>query len=231
MEVGDTTSCFLDLNISLVDNQLFTTVYSKPTDSHHANSCRKRSSMNGIQKGVALSLRRICSTLEEYQLKSREYMTYLIARGHPAKNVQSTFQQIESAPRNEARKKITRPLNRKSIIFAAAFNPRGPNVSEILKRNLYLLESNATLKELFPEGSITVANRRGENLKHLVRGDPYNLKSDLEKKECGYIKCGKKCDSCNNFVLSTTFVICYATGRKFYIRVLQRTLFIRCFFF
>ena len=61
--------CFLDLSINLKDNQLSTTVYSKPTDSHlylHANSYHNKVSIEGIPKGVALRLRRICSTNQSY---------------------------------------------------------------------------------------------------------------------------------------------------------------------
>ena len=75
-----------------------TTVYSKPTDSHsylHSTSCHKSSSINGIQKGVALRLRRICSMTEEYQNKAKQYSSYLAARGHDLKTVKSTFNKIK----------------------------------------------------------------------------------------------------------------------------------------
>ena len=67
MEIGGTSLDSLDLRITIVDNKLHTTVYSKPTDSHlylQAESCHQNSTFNGIQKGVALRLRRICSTDE-----------------------------------------------------------------------------------------------------------------------------------------------------------------------
>ena len=78
-----TSVTFLDLKISIVNNQLFTTVYSKDTDSHlylHGTSCHIKSSVNGIPKGVSLRLRRLCSTDDEYEVKSREYMAYLVSR-------------------------------------------------------------------------------------------------------------------------------------------------------
>ena len=53
----------------------------------------------------------------------------------------------------------------------------------------------------------------------LTRGDPYNIKSDLlDLNVHGYKKYGKKCDSCNNFVDETSFVISKATWRKYWIR-------------
>ena len=73
---------------------IHTTVYSKPTDSHlylQADSCHHLPSILGIQKGVALRLRRICSTDEEFNNKSKEYKAYLIGRGHKLKNVEKSF--------------------------------------------------------------------------------------------------------------------------------------------
>ena len=107
MEIGNDHLCFLDLKISVSSNKLMTTVYSKPTDSHlylHSTSCHKSSSINGIPKGGALRLRRICSTTQEYQNKAKEYSSYLVARGHNPKTVKSTFDKIEKVSRSVARK-------------------------------------------------------------------------------------------------------------------------------
>ena len=49
--------------------------------------------------------------------------------------------------------------------------------------------------------------------------DPNNIKSDLlDRNFHGYKKCDKKCNSCNNFVDETSFVISKATGWKYWIR-------------
>ena len=59
------------LQISIVDYKLVTTVYSKPADSHlylQPNSCHNPKAIDGIQKGVALRIRRNCSS-EEYYLE------------------------------------------------------------------------------------------------------------------------------------------------------------------
>ena len=85
MEIGNQSVCFLDLRISTVGNKLTTTVYSKPTDSHlylQADSFHKKSSIKGIQKGVVLRLRCICSSDDECTTKSEEYARYLVNRGH-----------------------------------------------------------------------------------------------------------------------------------------------------
>ena len=108
VEVGGKSICFLDLKISIINGQLETTVYSKPTDSHlylHARSCHKPSSIRCIQKGVALRLRRICSTDNEYSSKSIKYQDYHNRRGHDPKKVHDTFEKTSKITRNGARKK------------------------------------------------------------------------------------------------------------------------------
>ena len=95
-----------------------------------------------------------------------------------------------------------------------------PNVNGIIKKHLPLLSHDPVLSQLFPAGSIRVACKRESNLKDLLlRADPYNIKNDLvDHSEKGYVGCGQKCDSCDNFVDVTPHVKCFATGRKFKVR-------------
>ena len=61
--------------------------------------------------------------------------------------------------------------------------------------------------------SFILANKRAKNLCELVaRADPYNIKTDhLDQTDRGYKKCGRKCDSCNNFLLKKTTFVRFAT--------------------
>ena len=130
--------------------------------------------------------------MQEYQNKAEEYSSYLVARGHNPKTVKSTFDKIGKISRSIARKKKNHSITTSSVIFSAEFNPRGPNVSEIINRHRHLLETDDTLKQLFPKNSIVVANKRGKNLQDLLtRADPYNIKNDLlDQNFHGYKKCG-----------------------------------------
>ena len=47
-----------------------------------------------MQKGVALRLRRVCSTDEEFNNKSKEYKSYLIGRAHKLKNVEKSLNDV-----------------------------------------------------------------------------------------------------------------------------------------
>ena len=135
--------------------------------------------------------------------------------------ISKSFENPRKTSRFDARKKVENKRNTNApIIFSTAFNPRGPNVKEVVNRFLPLLQNVPNLKDMFADGSILVANKRENNLADLLlRSDPYNIKNDItNQEEHGYLRCSKKCDSCDNFVIQTSFITCYATGRKYSIR-------------
>ena len=81
----------------------------------------------------------------------------------------------------------------------------------IIQKNLHIIQDDP----IYPKGSILVANKRENNLKYL-RGDPYSIKDDLTNNvELGYVKCDRKCDSCQQFVEETSCITSHATRRKF----------------
>ena len=106
------------------------------------------------------------------------------------------------------------------VIFTSTFNPWGPNVSHIINPHLHLIKNSPFLQDIFPDGSILIANKRCQNHKDLlVLDDSYNIKHDFtDIVPHQYKPCGKKCDSCDNFVASQSYVISSATGRKYFIR-------------
>ena len=110
---------------------------------------------------------------------------------------------------------------KKLLVFLTSFNPHGPKVNKIINRNIHLLHNNDNLKELYPKGTILVANKREKNLQQLLmRSDSDSIKDDQQLREdSGYTKCSdKNCDSCNNFVDETTYIEYNATGRIYKIR-------------
>ena len=186
MTVGENDELtFLDLRIILKNNKLFTTIYSKPTSSHmylHADSLYPKSTFTGIQKGVSLRLRRICSTDEEFNEMSKEYKVYLAARGHSPSSVLKEFDRTANLTRTQARveRSDNRDKPKRLTTFVAEYNPRGPNIQEIIKRHLKILQENPEIRKIFPDGSIIVANKRCKNLKELLaRADPYDVREDL----------------------------------------------------
>ena len=96
------------------------------------------------------------------------------------------------------------------VIFTSNFNPRGPNVSQIIHHHFNLIKNSPFL--------ILVANKGYPNFKDLlVCGDPYNLKHDLTDIALhDYKPCSKKYYSYNNFAASQLYPISNAIIRKYY---------------
>ena len=175
MEVGGIELCILDLKLTLKDNKIHTTVYSKPTDSHlylQADSCHHLPSILGIQKGVALRLRRICSTDEKFNNKSKEYNAYLIGRGHKLKNVEKSFNDALNMSRQQSRIEKTKSTNSKNkIVFCSKYNPLGPSIKRIIQKHAPILDNC----QIMENKQIMVAYKREKNLKELLTSaDPYN---------------------------------------------------------
>ena len=85
-------------------------------------------------------------------------MAYLGARGHSAKLVKPEINNVSSIPRHEARKKVEKSFENK-VIFTSTFKPQGPNVPQIINRHLHLIKNSPFLQNIFPVGSILVANK------------------------------------------------------------------------
>ena len=82
--------------------KLTASLYSKRTDSHlylQADSCHKKSSIKGIQKGVAL---RLCRSDNDYTAESKEYTKYLVNIGHDLKSVQHCFNNVGKTSQQKA---------------------------------------------------------------------------------------------------------------------------------
>ena len=222
IEIGGILINVLDLRIGLFDGRLVTSVYSKPTDSHlylQAESCHQEASIKGIQKGVALRLRRICSSLDEFDLKSKDYKAYLVARGHSPVTVNAAFSSVRAMSISNARSKVQRENNNR-LVFSTKYNPLGPNIRKILRKHPHLLSGSAAANKVFPDG-VMYAPKRERNLKELLtRADPYSVKLDItdDLSGRGYKCCANACDSCDFFVWETNCITSTATGKSFWIR-------------
>ena len=218
VEIGGKTLKFMDLLIKIVNGKLETTVYSKQIDCHlylHNDSCHPRSTKLGVEKGVALRLRRICSTEDEFDNQSKNYMAFLANREHPPREIIKNFEHTKQVNRREARTKRVHGEEKKHRFFTE-FNPYSPNISKILKKHEHLLRGHEKLNKLFPPSSFQVVHRRSKNLQELMlRADPYSVRP-IEM-DCQYTKCGR-CDSCKNFVIGENTIKSTATGKVFKLR-------------
>ena len=142
----------LDLTLLLQDGFISTDIYSKPTDSHlylpynssHPDHCKK-----AIPYGVALRIRRNCSTNASFVKRCREYKSYLKQQNYNGNLVDKQFEKAMQLERSDVLKPKTK-TKKKTFPLVVDYNPRLPNISLIIKKHFHLLESNQVVREIFP---------------------------------------------------------------------------------
>jgi hypothetical protein len=93
----------LDLTLHLDDGFVTTDVYSKPTDSHlylPFNSSHPYHCKSAIPYGVALRIKRNCSSKEFLDTRCNEYKFYLKHQKYPSELVERHFSKVQSIDRS-----------------------------------------------------------------------------------------------------------------------------------
>ena len=122
-------------------------------------------------------------------------------------HVLEKFNEVSNLRRDEAR---TRRINSvgNHCVLSVKYNPRGPNIREIIKNHRSIIENDERAKEILPTNFIRVSYKRNANLKELLApSNPY--KERVVNESIGCFKCAAKrcdCTCCRNFlVVGTSF--------------------------
>ena len=210
----------LDLTLRLEGGFITTDVYSKPTDSHlylpyssaHPQHCKK-----AIPFGVALRLKRNCSNGEVLDERCEEYKQYLTRQNYPREIVDRGFEKALQIERANILRSGERKQKKKIYPLVVKFNPRLPDISKIIKGNVHLLHSPA-LEGLFANNSVIPAFRRGKNLKEIVAPSKFKKNQIDRPNPLGCVKCTRRCDLCQNFMIESDSFKCLATGKRYKIK-------------
>ena len=205
--------------MSFKEGLITTDVYSKPTDNHiyldprssHPSHCTK-----AIPYGIATRIRRNCSSLDSFDKRSVEYQQYLTRRGYKKNLVQKEFDKVRSMSRDSFLS-TTEKSKRKVYPLVVDYNPRLPNIGKLIRDNLHLLQNCPTLNNLFPNNSIIPAFRRPRNLKETLSKRASSEVAERNS-ECGFHRCSRKCDLCNNFAKDSPKFSSSSTGRSYDIK-------------
>lgn len=193
---------FLDTTIYIDNGTLKTTLYRKPFDkqqyleytSHHPRHCKQ-----GIFKGQATRLRRICVENDDYIDRLNHLKETLSNRNHPTAALQKAYTNATKLDRAEVlkpRPKITRET---TPLLTTKFSNALPNVNNILNKYYPILTSNQKLKKIFPDPP-RVAYRRNTNFKDVLVHAKLRTKTNPT---CG--PCGRpRCSTCKHIQSTTT---------------------------
>ena len=208
----------LDLTLHLQDGFIITDIYAKPTDSHlylpfsssHPSHCKR-----AIPYGVALRIKRNCSTDQFLNKRCEEYKGYLCSQNYSKELVDRQFEKALSNERSELLTKRVKP-KKKVFPLVLDYNPILPDIQQVIKKHSHLLRLSPELLEIFPSKSIFPAYRRTKNLKEILAPSKFRnieARNETLEDDRGCCKCNKRCDLCKHFLIQDTKFKSFATGR------------------
>ena len=174
---------FLNVCITLNQQTLSTTVFSKPTGAHiylNPKSCHPEHMIRNIPKSQFLRFRKICSDISDYIKKSNEYLNFFIKQGYDGSKLKMLTKEMLTKTRDEFL-----PQNEKIIIIiiimVTTWHPALKHLSKILQEKCHQhIEKDIYLKKVFPEKPI-IAFRKMKSIRNYIVRTDINQANDQKK--------------------------------------------------
>ena len=209
---------FLDTTVKIVDGQIVTDLYVKPTDTHQylaTNSCHPRHCKEAIPYSQALRMRRICSSDEAFNKRTTDLKEHLTPRSYEETTVQQQIERAKHLRQEDALRPPAEKATNKRTPLVVSYHPNLPHLTALTKEKLPILHASNHLKQAIPELPI-VAYRRPKNLRDLLVSA--ELKTPDSCQAQGSSPCGHpRCRTCQHIWTEDTFVST-TTGCSYHVR-------------
>ena len=173
MEVANYVWGFLDLKLKFDKEykRISVDIFAKATNSFTyvlPSTCIPKNSIENVLKGVALRLRRICDSDDEFEERSVQYQKYLVAGDYKPSKVKKQFSDVRNISREEARRPKNNDNFSASCKLITQYNPLLPNIKTIINKYWPVLHSSHETLQIFPENTVNVTYRQNKSLKELI---------------------------------------------------------------
>ena len=199
---------FLDLKVSLTNGKLSTDLHIKATDCHqylHYSSSHSEHTKRSIVYSQLLRVSRICSRENDFNRHKSNMKIWFQKRGYPENIIENEMKKVKLPSCNKAQRK-----NSKGIAFVVTYHPLLKQLEGILRRNMYLLNMNAEVKQTFTLVPMVSYRSSSKLISYLVRAKLYPIDRIVGSKGCGK----KRCEVCVNVCETDTFTST-VTGETF----------------
>lgn len=200
---------FLDTVISIdQNNYIQTTLFTKPGKKCtylSPASCHPSFMVANIPYSLGLRLKRICSNDIDFLKHLDILKNKLTARGYKVNSILKSFEKVKLINRREALQKVDKKIINRPIL-PLSYDPRLPNISNIIYRFWKIMVENPRLKILFPQPPM-ICWKRPKNLKEFLvraRMPPEIQLRRSERDRNGFYRCSRPaCITCS-YVPSTS---------------------------
>jgi hypothetical protein len=173
---------FLDTEVSLINGEILTTVYTKPTDTKqylHFSSCHPPHIFKSIPYSQAIRYKRIISNEDSLDLALQNLSTRFLQRGYPDEIIKDAFDRTKSLKRENLLKyrdnqqKITQKMNflkgKSFLPLIIPYHQAFHNKHNIIKKHWqHLINSNLRNSLIFSGELPTVVFKRGTTLCNIL---------------------------------------------------------------
>ena len=148
---------FLDLNIKLIDGELKTDLFVKPTDTHqildptssHPYHCK-----NEIPYSQALRLNRVFSDNENFDKDCTDLEKQLMKRGFNEKMIPNQILRTREHWRNDLLEREKPQMSEQKLTFNITYYPAFQNIRTVMQELHILLTPNKEHKKLTPNVAV-----------------------------------------------------------------------------
>lgn len=212
MQQSDAVLPFLDVLVYKgTENQIHTTIYSKPTDAKrylHYHSHHPRKQKIAVPIGLMIRARRICSEDHEFNKHINKIKNSLTNVKFPIEQLEEAETIVRQLTRNQLLTQYDKEQSTK-VRLITPYNTRNPHMNNIIRKHQLLLTQ--TKVPATPPSTLQTTYSKHKNLRdRLVRSNHSKKKNQGPKSK----PCNKPCATCP--LMKTTNTITSTTNRRQY---------------
>ena len=169
-EISEESIAFLDMDISLQQGKLTTSVHYKATDSHaylDYRSSHNPSTKNSIPFSQFLRLRRLCSIDDDFEAKAEEMTDFFLQRHYPQHIVNNALENVKTIPRQRTLQTNNKTTAEERPIISLLYHPSIHRVRKILLSNWNLLQVRTEVAQIFDQPPL-IAYKRDTNIRDML---------------------------------------------------------------
>lgn len=204
---------FLDTVVHLEGRNIWTTLYTKPTDKNsilHATSAHPPALKRGLPYTQFLRAKRICTNTSDFNLEITRMYKQFSLRGYHNTCLNEALDKVHRTSTPPKRDK------RSSIVCTTTYSKHSAQIKDAVKRHWHVLSSDDTCRALFPDLPL-FAHHRAKNIRDfLVKADNFNVRSGVERlsRATGFHPC-RSCAACHNNSVKKNTVIGSVTNKTY----------------
>ena len=140
---------FLDILLTISDNQISTSIYYKPTDAHcfldynfsHPKKCK-----DSIPYSQLRRLRRICSKDDDFKIKADEMTSFFNNNHYPKEISDNALTKVKHLSQRDALAQSNQSASNNRIPFTLTYHPLNHRIKKIIYDNLPSYNKTPPLK-------------------------------------------------------------------------------------